>query len=85
MQAVSLGTWLRHRYTGSAALLPDAYSKETVIAHSTNYRRTRGTMRGVLLGLYPGSSEDFSVETSLHDEELMLFQVRPTLIHISLP
>ena len=42
-------------------------------------------MRGVLLGLYPGSSEDFSVETSLHDEELMLFQVRPTLIHISLP
>lgn len=74
-QAVSLGTWLRHRYLGAAALLPDDYSKETVIAHSTNYRRTRGTMHGVLLGLFPSYTENFSVATSAHDDELMLIQV----------
>lgn len=75
VQAVSLGTWLRHRYLGAAALLPDDYSKETVIAHSTNYRRTRGTMHGVLLGLFPAYTENFSVATSRHDDELMLIQV----------
>jgi hypothetical protein len=74
LQAVALGTWLRNRYTGAAGLLPDAYSKDSVLAHSTNYRRTRATMHGVLLGLYPSASEDFRVETSQHDDELMLYQ-----------
>jgi hypothetical protein len=75
LQAVALGTWLRHRYAGTAALLPGEYSAENVIAHSTNYRRTRGTMHGVLLGLYPACTEDFKVTTSMHDDELMLFPV----------
>lgn len=56
LQAVALGSWLRRRYVGTG----NTYSSENVLAHSTNYRRTRATMHGVLLGLFPGAHVSFT-------------------------
>lgn len=76
MQALELGKWLRHRYVvGETSILPEHFDANLVQAHSTNYRRTRGTMYGVLLGLYPHNTSDMRVHTSTHLEEIMLAQV----------
>ena len=54
VQALALGSWLRRRYSGPSTPVATEYNSENVVAHSTNYRRTRATMHGVLLGLFPG-------------------------------
>lgn len=50
-QARQLGAWLRERY--GDGFLPAAYRPGVVSARTTNYSRTRATLRGVLAGLWP--------------------------------
>jgi lysophosphatidic acid phosphatase type 6 len=54
-QALELGGWLRQRYAhgGPGSFLPPSYSQGLVAARTTNYSRTRATLRGVLAGLWP--------------------------------
>jgi len=74
-QAKDLGTWLRSRYVDTLGLLPPTYQDGLVAARTTNYQRTRGTLAGVLTGLWggedPASMEPIHVVTSNNLDEIL--------------
>ncbi|KAI8472096.1 MAG: histidine phosphatase superfamily [Monoraphidium minutum] len=63
--AADLGAALRRRYVSELRLLPPRYEGGGLLyAHSTNYRRTRATLQGVLSGLYPGPGAPSSFDVA---------------------
>jgi len=67
-QALGLGRWLRERYAhgGPGAFLPPAYAPGCCASRTTSYARTRGTLRGVLAGLWPELAREGAPSVPAH-------------------
>jgi hypothetical protein len=74
-QAFELGRWLAQRYRHSDGLLTGGYNSVDVWSRTTNYRRTRGTLHGVLSGLFPEENVGFHATTGQHEDDILLPQV----------
>ncbi|KAI8463933.1 MAG: histidine phosphatase superfamily [Monoraphidium minutum] len=71
--ALELGAELRRRYVSDLGLLPERYKEGSVFAHTTSYRRTIATLRGVLTGLYPGTTGPQRYTVNATDEPRSYF------------
>lgn len=70
--ALDLGAQLRHTYIEQHKLLPPQQLDAKLLhAESTAVQRTVTTLRGVLNGLYPNSSDLLRVAVRPHQQEIM--------------
>lgn len=71
-QAIELGRWLRQRYMKDLSFLPEVFQEGAVVARTTNFSRTVGTLRGVLTGMYPDhQGPPVRVATSAEIDEIL--------------
>ncbi|MCJ1423049.1 Lysophosphatidic acid phosphatase type 6 [Sticta canariensis] len=75
-QALSVGKFLRQRYVDKFAFLPPAYQDGVIAGRTTNFRRTVGTLQGMLTGLYPGSQAEVPITTASDEDEILYSNVK---------